>query len=74
MLFLMHPDEVRDGAVIGSLVLFREEACRDLSIPPVIVETFAAPVLLLTWFVGAVTVFLEIFLYTLHKRPHSFLE
>lgn len=52
----MHPDEILDGPVIGSLILFCEETCGKLTVVSVVVETLTAVMFPCTGFIrtGAV--------------------
>lgn len=66
-LLLMHPDKMRYGPVVGFFQFFREKACRQFPVSPVVVEAFTAPALFFTGFVCAVAVFFELCLYAFHK-------
>ena len=62
----MHPDEILDGPVISTLILFREKTCRKLTLISVVVETLTAVMFPFAMFICAGAVLLVRFRSAFH--------
>jgi hypothetical protein len=62
----VHPDEILDGPVIRSLILFRKKTCRKLTVLSVVVETLTTVMFPFAMFICTGAVFLVRFRNAFH--------